>query len=359
MSSRGLKHVQTIRLGDCQFARYANNRFIPKILKGFQPDTLLDIEYGNCGRPTPGQLASLLEHQTKVRSLDIEVATWEGRDETDGIAQRKMAIAKELLRQANSALLSRSCIQKLVLTVEGTKDQTLCHELLSTGIQTAQLQELTLKTPLIFDWDDDLALVPLDYRFFLGCIRTSPTLVHISLSFFLLPAETILFDSCPSLKKLTILGCGNIGPVLDAFQGPRLTSLIIRDMTDVNGGSKQPFEEIASLLRRFSSLQTLILESTWVLGHEDVRNTAMALPCHAQSLQSLIFGCRPTKGVINHKRIQNITDQVVTAAIRRCTRLEEIALSMEMRNFVDQGSVSQQLQSWFFFGHVTLTFGCS
>lgn len=334
-SSRGLQYVQTIRLGGCHFARYRNNGFVANIWRMFRRDSLVDVEFGNFGRPAPLQLTSLLQRQTNIRILDIEVDTNED-------SPKKEVVAKGLLRQANSALLSRTSIQNLSLTISTHKDQTLCRNLLSTGIQSAQLREFTVKTPLIEDWGDPSGLVLLDQEFLLSCTTTSPTLVHISLSYCILPTRTILLDACPSLKKLTLLGCSNIGPVLDAFQGPKLTSLTIRDMTDFDGPSKQPVKEIASLLRRFSSLRTLILELTSTLEHEEVRNIANALPCHAQSLQSLIFGCRPTRGLTmgTDGNLQDITDQEVTAAIRSCTRLTEIAMSMDTRNFVNLGSVS-------------------
>ena len=333
LSSRGLQYVQTIRIGDCAFARYRTN-MIPNIWKIIRQNSLVDVEFGNFGRPPPSQLRSLLRRQINLRSLDID-------PEADEDNPEKLAVAVGLLRQANKALLSRSSIRKLYLTISNDADQILCRKLLSTGIRTAQLQELIVKTPLIEDWDEPTELVLLKHRFLSTCIRTSPTLVHISLSWCILPDRTILLDSYPSLQKLTLVGCANIGPALDAFQAPRLRSLTIQDTTDLEGDIKQPIAEITSLLRRFNSLQVLILELTWVLEHEDVREIANSLPYHAQSLQSLIFGCRRATLLRSNTLFQNVTEQIVIAAIRRCTKLTEIALLMSGHSFVDMGSVSQ------------------
>ena len=129
-----------------------------------------------------------------------------------------------------------------------------------------------------------------------------------------------------------------IGPLLDAFQQPALTSLVIRD--DIQGNDiateTQPLGELLPFLGRFGTLQTLFLEMCWSTTHEYARGAARTLLCHSQSLESLIFDCRP---VDKYDSVQDQTDRIIVDAIRQCKKLREVALWLGKANLVELGSV--------------------
>ena len=148
----------------------------------------------------------------------------------------------------------------------------------------------------------------------------------------------IRVDSWPCLTNLALLNCYNISDMLFDFKSPKLTSLTFKDEDYISSEpSRQRFEALVSMLSRFNTLETLIVDSSihrYSTDTDSMQFIAQGISFHSISLKSLTYFCTPFL-VAQHNIIYaslsqevNETYQSFANAVSSCGKLRELALKL-------------------------------
>ena len=176
----------------------------------------------------------------------------------------------------------------------------------------------------------------LDYSLF-PCYFPS-NLRRMSLVLVTLPTSQIVqLDSWSGLKGLKLLDCDNIIPTLLDFLSPRLTTLAFRDIHhgySCNGG-RERFCALISMIRRFSTLETLIIDTH--NSHLTICGLVESLRFHASALRSLMISCIP-----RNDKIRQDVDLLVLKRARQCKNLEELVLYIPFNHTMETCKVGDR-----------------
>lgn len=333
--SRGLQHVQALRLGASEFLDYTPCppcQPLIYLLPNFPHNTLRVFKWGDRIRPTYGQLKDLWQSQKYLSHLQLDINSQVDRPSL-----------QDLLHNDLGVLRSLRSVRRVYLRLSNTVYLSLCGELLAK-LEYKQLQGISLRVEQARDVVPQYLSMQM-----LHCLPT--TLRYISLDAVKLSRSGALqLDNWPCLTGLRLLSCFNVGPILSRFSTPRLTSFTIRNVGGLGVQEQKDLDRaLNSMLKRFSTLETAVFE---LFFSADVppaaRELARSLSRHSQQLKSLIFNCESFAD-----DDQDLTEEIVLGAIRRCINLKELALDHSWKGMKDVSLVrlllprSFQLVDWY------------
>ena len=310
-----MPHVQILRVGHTEFKSNRSCKILDDLLPRLPQDCLEFFEFGTSGYPEYHQLQWLWRSQKRLTNVQLAIGTCAFSDTPSA------PFIEDLLRQDFGALQSLKSVKQLSLRIGEVTDLVSCGRLVSS-LQYTRLEKVSLE--LDDPWDIG-GYRPLEYDLF-SCFFPH-TIRCMSLCKIALPSsKTVQLDSWPSLTDLTIDRCENVVPMLANYSAPKLTTFVFQGYNE-EADDLEDMETyaISSMLKRFCSLQHLRIRLVWANPESEEIPTASArlaesIIYHSAQLKSLVYGIKP--GIVMWPK----TITPITAAVKRCANLEELAL---------------------------------
>lgn len=282
-------------------------------------------------------MKSLWRTQKRLTNIQLEIST--------GTGSLRM---EDLVDEDVDELRSLRSVRHLRLRIGALPNLTLIADLLAS-LSYNDVDDVTieLKQRLEESGDpilDDSLTRRLDHHLFpryLPFNVRKVTLISVDMP----RSKTVQLDSWPCLTELAFLSCHNVVPVLNDFRWPKLTSFVCRDgILPTAEDPRERLPAINTMLARFETLRTLILELQEIEEDDPgIDHLARSLPCHAHNLESLIIRlARFRLGFVDHHE----THEAIFNAIRRCKRLDELALWVTWRQVVSTCEVRFPLKAF-------------
>ena len=144
-------------------------------------------------------------------------------------------------------------------------------------------------------------------------------------------SQTVQLDNWPFFTELSFLSCHNVGLALNDYQWPKLTTFGCRDEFLSTEDSRGPLRAVNTMLARFETLNSLILDLQDIEGGDpDLDRLATSLLCHTHNMKSLVLRLAMNRSEEAFLDMHG----AIFDAIRRCTRLDELALWVPKRPVV-------------------------
>ncbi|KAI4193066.1 MAG: hypothetical protein LQ350_008485 [Teloschistes chrysophthalmus] len=280
LDSKGLQHVRTVTLGPSSYRDYTLitprflHRPVDELISRLPKHSLKSFGYGSMGRPSEEGLRNLWQRQANLTNLQLNVADRESSTEkpvhfdADTIPSLKFVTELKVDLDIESIISPCTKLSDLLASIR-TQKVIVCAS------------ALTLRR--LPDWEHLMERITRQ--------MLPNSLTHINLSYTAFTtSDPLQLDDYQSLKHLEFHGCCNIDLVLDSYLRPALSTLII----ELGGFEPHPerddrdFRSVQRLLRRFSSLQKLILGAGrhW---YYQVRHLEESVARHSQTLESLFL----------------------------------------------------------------------
>lgn len=253
---------------------------LARLLPKFRKDSLRVFEYDYEAKPSYKQITHLWRTQRQLTNLQLD---------TD--LDSNPEIWKRIVNEDANTLRLLGSINRICLTI-GQKADIAAFAHLIASLDYTKLEEVCLILEPRKVQMQDYSLF--HYYFPSNLRRMSLVLVTLPTS------EIVQLDSWPGLKELKLIDCDNIIPALLQFLSPRLTALAFRDVHRAYSceRSEERFRALISMICRFSTLETLIIDShdaheTHQCLVESLQFLVESLQFHASTLASLMLSFIP------------------------------------------------------------------
>lgn len=327
-SSRGLQYVRSLRM-DCSLHTSGNSGLLlEKLLPMLRPHSLTNFEVNYFGSLTLRNLKILWSTQKSLMNIQLDV----------GYRSPKSPSIDDLLRELVGDLRSLENVRNLRLRLGASADLGSCAGLLML-LDYSKLEQISLELERPWLKEEEVYEVrTLNHDLFPRYIPSN--IQNLCLDSIWLPeATTVQLDTWPCLTALSVLSCRNVRPMLASFNTPKLVSFIYQDEAkdEHNCTEEERLLSVASMIGRFNTLQTLILDTVWVQrGASAVHGVITSLRNHSRTLRSLAFSSVPEGA-----EPEDAVNDSLIVFLSTCTRLQELTLYLRLDRIVQTSQVSR------------------
>ena len=300
-NKEGIQYVKSLKFGLCDYTEFSFCKALEDLLPRLRKDSLKRFEFGGLGRPTHDMMKHLWHSQKSLRNLQLNF----------GLLSPSI---DDILREDAPALKALDKVDELDVNFAATVDADSAHDLLCF-LELRNLQKIQVTFVPSINRE-----VSFRDPFFAHHLPIS--LTHITLNFISLPRpEFLQFDLYPSLTYLELHDCLHTGPVMDAFRKP-----VLRQFSYLHSDTNAPLDELALMLRRFNTLENLIVDIGLQAQPYDCDMLTLGIVTHCETLKSLLF-------YIPSQRSSDRA-QILLRTATGCRRLRQLALEFDYQTIV-------------------------
>ncbi|KAG6999603.1 hypothetical protein G7Y79_00033g067910 [Physcia stellaris] len=290
-----------------------------------RPHSLTNLDVNYFGSLTLRNLKNLWSTQKSLVNIQLDV----------GYRSPESPSIDDLLREVVGDLRSLENVRNLRLRLGASADLGSCAGLLML-LDYTKLEQISLELERPWHKEEEVyEFRTLNHDLFPRYIPS--TIQKLCLDCIWLPqTTTVQLDDWPCLTALSVLSCRNVRPMLASFNTPKLVSFIYQDEAkdEHNCTEEERLLSVASMIGRFDTLQTLILDTVWVQrGASAIHGVITSLLNHSRTLRSLAFSSVP-----EGEEPEDVVNDSLIVFLSTCTRLQELTLYLRLDRV---GKISQ------------------